>query len=153
MQGPPGCSVQDLLPATRPRRDDDPLPCTAHRGEEPSLPHLHRDLIVTLLVPEEPGHPATSRVDHLDVGGEPEQPLRRAGPYERLLVAVSVQEDRGSFFQRKLTAKLEQCLLEEAGGFRQLFDALVVRDELPVVVAHGQDATGLEADERDAALY
>src|SRR5215212_9720206 len=97
MHGPPLCSVEDLLPAAGTRRDNDPLPRPAHRWEEPSLPHLHRDLIVSLLVPEEPGHPTASRVDHLEFGGEPEQPLRRARPYERLLVAVSVQEDRGAF--------------------------------------------------------
>jgi hypothetical protein len=40
-----------------------------HRGEESPLSHLHRDLVVSLLVTEESGHAATSRVDHLDGGG------------------------------------------------------------------------------------
>src|SRR5215213_8438916 len=96
MQGPSPCSVEDLLPAAGPRGDDDPLLRPAHRREEPSLPHLHGDLVMPLLVAEEPGHPAASRVDHLDLGGEPEEPLRRTSPDERLLVAVSVQEDRGA---------------------------------------------------------
>src|SRR5215204_5996400 len=60
MQGPPLCAIEDLLAATRPRGDDDPLSGPPHRGEEPSLPHLHRNLVVSLLVAEEPGHPATS---------------------------------------------------------------------------------------------
>src|SRR5215216_3591915 len=81
VQGPPLCSIQDLLAAARPRRDDDPRARLPHRREEPSLTHLHRDLVVSLLITEEPGHTTTSRVDHLDVGGEPEQPLRRVRTY------------------------------------------------------------------------
>src|SRR5215203_6596922 len=153
VQGQPSCSVQDLLAATGPWRDDDTLPRAAHRREESSLSHLHGDLVVSLLVAEEPGHPAAARVDHLDVGGEPEQPLRRARPYERLLMAVSVQEDRGAFSQRKLRVEIQNRLLEEAGGLCQSFDALVIGDELPVVVAHGKDAARLEADERDSTLH
>src|SRR5215208_779470 len=153
MQGPSPCSVEDLLPAAGPRGDDDPLLRPAHRREEPSLPHLHGDLVMPLLVAEEPGHPAASRVDHLDLGGEPEEPLRRTSPDERLLVAVSVQEDRGALSERKLPAKIQHRLLEETGGFGQFFDALVVGDELPVVVAYGQNTARLEADERDPSLY
>jgi hypothetical protein len=52
---------------------------------------------VSFLVSEEPGHPAATRIYDLDIGGETKHPLRWARPYERLLVAVSVQEDRGTF--------------------------------------------------------
>src|SRR3712207_5708250 len=97
MQGPPSCSVEDLLATARPRCDDDPLPCFAHRREEPPLSHLHRDLVVSLLITEEPGHATATGVHDLDIGGEPEQPLRRSRTNKRLLVAVSVQEDGDTF--------------------------------------------------------
>src|SRR5215217_4097686 len=153
VQCPPFCSVQDLLAAARPRREDYSLPCLAHRREESPLSHLHRDLVVSLLITEEPGHTTASRVDHLDVGGEPEQPLCRARTYQRLLVAVSVQEDRGAFSQRKLPVEIQHRLLEEAGGCRQLFDALVIGEKFPVIVAQGQDAARFEADQRDATFH
>src|SRR5215203_535100 len=109
-------SVQDLLAAARPRRDHDPLPRLAHRREQPALPHSHGDLVVALFVPEEPGHAATPRVDHRHVGGEPEQPLCRSRPHERLLVAMPVQENGVAFPQWELYVQFQQRLFEEARG-------------------------------------
>src|SRR5215212_10834892 len=68
-------------------------------------------------------------------------------------MAVSVQENRDTFSERKLHVELQHRLLEEAGGFSQSFDALVVGDELPVVIAHGQDTARLEAYQRNATLH
>src|SRR5215212_1286108 len=53
----------------------------------------------------------------------------------------------------ELPFELEQPLLEEARCFCQSLDAFVVRNELRVVVAHGQDATRLEAYQGYATLY
>src|SRR5215203_3963631 len=152
VKGSAFCSVQDLLAAARPRRDHGPLPRLPHRRKQPSLPHTHRDLVVPFLVPEKSRHAATPRVDHLHVGSEPEQPLCRSRPHERLLVAVPVQENRVAFAQWKLHVQLQHRLFEEARGLRQLLDAPVFGEELAVVVAHGQDAAGLQADQGNAAL-
>src|SRR5215212_9520414 len=120
VKGSAFCSVQDLLAAARPWCDHGPLPRPPHRRKQPSLSHTHRDFVVTLLVPEEPRHTATPRVDHLHVGGEPEQPLRRSRPHECLLVAVPVQENGVAFPQWKRHVQLQHRFFEEARGLRQL---------------------------------
>src|SRR5918997_959984 len=83
VQGAAAGAVQDLLPAGGAGSDDHALLRPPHRRKQPPLPHLHRDLVVALLVAEESSHPATAGVNHLDVGArsQRERSLRRAGAH------------------------------------------------------------------------
>ena len=112
---------------------------------------------MALLVAEKPGHAAAAGVDGPDLScAERERPLGWAGPYERLLVTVTVQEYRRPLRERKLRAvfhQLQQLFLEEPGEARQLRDALVVGQELRVIVAHGKYAARFQPDQRDSGVY
>ena len=54
-----------------------------------------------------------------------------------------MKEDRRAVSQGQLGVELEQGLLEEAGRLGKLFDPLVIREELCVVVTQGEDAARL----------
>ena len=105
---------------------------------------------MSLLVTEEPGHPAATGVHDLDIGGETEQ--RSVGPVPTSAFWWQCPCRRtGAPSLAEALVELEHRLLEEAGGSAS-FRRARLGEKLPVVVAQGQDAARFEADERDATL-
>jgi hypothetical protein len=88
--------MPDLLPARDPGRGDDRLLRLRSDGrEEPQLADLHRQFVVLRLVTERTGHATAPGVqlDDLSAGDAAQQRDCRGGSSERLLVAVTVEQN------------------------------------------------------------
>ena len=110
---------------------------------------------------ERAGHPAAAGVDLRDLraGDAPQQRDRGGGARERLLVAVAVEDDRPAAHRRRgvqrqgaVVDRLDEQLLDELRLAGDRLRARVVREQLQVLLAQGQQARRLAAHDRHAAL-
>ncbi len=128
-------------------------------GEEPELTDAHRQVVVLRLEAERAGHAAASGVDLDDLGARDaaEQGRGRGGTRERLLVAVAV-EQHAAAADRVLPREDEPAVGEasrsSSSGSRvaaATAGSRVVREQGQVLVAQGQQARRLHADDGHAA--
>ena len=86
----------DLLSATEPADRNFGLSAITNRREKSLLTDGPRDFVVFDLVPERPGHPATSAVDFTRpiTEGRPQDGDGVAGPDDRFLMAMCMVQQR-----------------------------------------------------------
>src|SRR5262245_18135500 len=155
MLGAPARQVLDLLAAGDAGRDDLGLGGRGlHRGRQPAIAERDGDVVVLALEAERSGHAAAAGVDLLDLEARPAKRRNRGRRAdERLLVAMAVEQRLlalGAECQGQAAAALaDQELLEQERLLRDR-PGVVGAHEVDRLVAQGQEARGLEPDDRDA---